>query len=145
MNQKGQQLDKVTLQDKIVQVNRSELMQFQVWYYCTFMNKIILNHTELMMLSLVGEMGKVLVIDFCKEVVRRNILSTPQAAQTALSRLYRVSVLKKEGTGKKTIYLDPDAQILSQGDIAIIIKIVYNEPNPAERTSAKNSKALEPA
>jgi len=142
VEQHSQVVGGATSVNKRVKCSRSEIIRYQIMQYC-FIKNIILNYTELMLLSLLGELGECRVTFFCEEAAKRGILSSPQSVQTALNKLQRVPILKKEGIGKKIIYLDPGANILTKGNIVVNITLMHIESNGPERAVQKNSRQAE--
>lgn len=122
---------------KTVEMNKREIVEYQLVHYCT-VNDIQLNHTEIKLLALLGELGKIRLVDFGKKAVARQILSSVQAVNTAIQKLYRTKLYVKEGIGKKLIYLNPDLQIHADGNIILQITLIKRDESKKTTTGVSN-------
>jgi hypothetical protein len=123
---KDNEVVKGTHIQKTVEMNKREIVEYQLVHYCT-VNDIQINHTEIKLLALLGELGKIRLVDFGKKAVSRHILSSVQAVNTAVQKLYRTNLYVKEGIGKKLIYLNPSLQIHAEGNIVLQITLIKRD------------------
>lgn len=110
---------------KKVRLSEFEIVKLQLLTHC-FIKDIQLNGTELNILTLLGCMGEVRLIDFCRTAADKGYLSNYTAVNNCLSRIEKSKLFIKKGAGKKTIYLNPNIEIHSKGTIVlehIFIKI----------------------
>lgn len=122
-------------------LSKLELIKYQLINYC-FINKIWLNETQLNCLAILGEMGKVRLTLFGEEVVRRKVYGNPVAANNCLDKIDK-RLWVKEGAGKKIIYLNPNLQIVSEGNVVINIKLIKSEAKESTGSVQKNSRQAE--
>lgn len=130
--------------EKKVILNKFELVKYQLIHHC-FINRIKLNETELNCLALLGEVGNIRLTDFGALAVEKGILGNPATVHNCMSKIEKSGLFIKKGTGKIIIYLNPELQIKSEGDILIEIKLLKRETNTTAGNIQKNSQALEPA
>jgi hypothetical protein len=128
-----------TLINKKLMLSKSEIVQYQLMHYC-FMNNLLLNHTELRLLALLGQLGKVRLVEFGHMAVKHNLLSSVQAVNTAMHKLYRTGLYVKEGIGKKQIYLDPKLNIYSEGNIIINLMLCKIDKKTTGHIQANSRK-----
>lgn len=124
---------------KKLEMSKSEIVEFQIMIYC-FLNNLRLNHTEIKLLALLGELGKIKLADFGQKAVNRKLLSSIQAVNTALHKLHRTGLYVKEGIGKKVIYLEPRLGVLSDGNIVINLLLVKLDAKKTTGAVSANSR-----
>lgn len=137
------QMESIKIEKK-VKLNKFEIVKYQLMHHC-FMNKIKLNETEMNCLALLGEVGQVRLTDFGVMAVEKGILGNPATVHNCMSKIEKSGLFIKKGTGKIIIYLNPDLQIKSEGNILLELKIFKLEAKPTKSNIQENSKTLEPA
>lgn len=128
--------------NKEVRLNKVEIVKYQLMHHC-FMSNIRLSDTELNCLAFLGSLGQLRLTEFAKKAAEASILSTPISVSNCLSKLEGRGLFVKKGTGKKIIFLNPDLNIKSEGNIIIELKLIKLETNPASGNIQKNSRATE--
>lgn len=136
-----------TLVDKKVRLDIFDIVRYQIIHYC-FINRIRLNDTEINLLALMGEVGKIKMQDFGRLATKRSIVGSAAVGLNALMKLERSDLFIKEGHGKKIVYLNPKLNVFSEGSIVInlrLIKLDERKTNSSNQNIPKNSAEVEPA
>lgn len=128
--------------EKKVKLDKFELVKYQLIHHC-FINRIKLSETELNCLALLGELGNIRLTDFCKKAADKSILGSPIAVSSCLSKIEKSKLFLKTGMGKKLIFLNPDLQIKSEGNIILEIKLFKVETNTTAGSIQNHSKKTE--
>lgn len=132
--------------DKVVRLNKLEIIRYQLMHHC-FMKKIRLSDSELSCLSLLGQLGQVRLSEFNKIASSKaggNILGSPIAIASCLSKIERTGLFVKKNNGKKVIFLNPDLNIQTEGNIIINLKLVkLEQANTTGAAVQKNSAKTE--
>ena len=131
-----------TLVNKNIQLNKFEIVKYQLLTHC-FVNKIWLNETELACLSLLGEYGPIQMSVFWQLVVDKKMLKNPIGVNNVLRRLIDKKLVIKQDNYKKTILLNPELNIQSEGDILINIKAFKLEGKKTGGNIPAHSKEVE--
>lgn len=133
-----------TLVEKIIRLDKFEIIKFQLMTHC-FIKGIKLNHTELDCLAYLGELGKIRLTEFNIEAAKKGILSNHAAVNNCLNKLDGKNLFIKQGAGKKIIFLNPELQIQSEGNIIVNLKFIKTETIISTGNIQQDSKTLEPA
>ena len=115
---------KANLVQKKVQMSHRDIIKYQLINHC-FIYNIHFSDNELDCLVLLGAYGTHDFTDFCSVTVQEKIFKTPQTVRNFLTKACKKGIAVKEGTGKKTIKLDPEIQIQSQGNIILDYKMIH--------------------
>ena len=140
---------KVNLVDKKVQMQLAEIIKFQLLSHC-YIKGIMLSELDLDCLTNLGLMGEAELTDFCNMMADKRLESrlelwandaeksiakrpqaSPQTIRNVLIKVEREKLLKKEGKGRKKIYLNPDLQIQTVGNIVLNYKFFHIESEKA--------------
>lgn len=130
--------------NKVVQLDRFEIVKYQLMHYC-FMNKVRINETELNCLSILGEVGPKKLSDFLGIVASRHILGNAASVSNCLNKLAHTKLYVKSGVNKKMIELNPELEIVVDGGILINLKLIKIETDVSKRSVQKDSRAAQPA
>lgn len=129
--------------DKVVRQDRFNIIKYQLVTYC-FLHNIVLNKTELDCLTLLGCRGKMRLNEFCTVAAEAELLGTPTAVNNCLARVEKSRLFLKEGAGKKSIFLNPELGIQTEGNIILNFKFVYaDETSSLEGASKENGVAAQ--
>jgi len=128
--------------NKVVQLDRFEIVKYQLMHYC-FMNKMRINETELNCLSVLGEVGPKKLSDFLSIVASRHILGNTASVSNCLNKLAHTKLYIKSGANKKIIQLNPELEIVVEGGILINLKLIKIETDVSKGSVQKNSRATE--
>lgn len=137
-------MPKFNVVDKPIQLDLFEIIKFQLMTHC-FINKIKLNETDFKCLSLLGCCGEIRLIEFCKMAHEYGIFGNPTAVNNCLSRIEQSKLFIKKGAGKKVIFLNPELDIQTKGNILLNYKIVRLETNQLQGADKTNSGAVKSA
>lgn len=131
---------KIKEKNKLLQINKFQLVKFQVMVYC-FEHDIEINHTDLNILALMGELGKKHLTEFSKIAVQRKILGTRPSVDNCVQRLSYRDFCVREGIGKIIISLNPKMKIVSEGNVVMNLRLISLEQaiKPADNLQ-KNSR-----
>lgn len=106
--------------------NELELIKFQLITHC-FVTNTQLNDTELNLLALLGKMGEIRLMEFCKLAAEQGVLGNPTAVNNCLAKIEKSKLFIKKGSGKKLVYLNPDIKIYSKGTVLLHYKIIKQD------------------
>lgn len=134
----------VTLIEKTSDLSKFEVVKYQLIHHC-FMKNIRLNHTDLDCLSLLGELGSIRISEFCKIAVEREFLGSESTVSNCLNKLEKSQLFLKKGAGKKMIFLNPDLNIKSEGNILIKLNLIKRETVTAAGNIPQNSAKTQSA
>ena len=112
------------------QVDINTLIKYQIVTYC-FFNDILINNSDLKFLTELSKNIGVEISKFCIEAVDKGIFKSPQSARNAITKAERKGLIIKNGNNKKTISLNPSANIQSSGLVLLDYKILGREPEEA--------------
>jgi hypothetical protein len=124
-------------------LDKFEIVKYQLMNYC-FVNKIVLNETQLNSLAVLGEVGKISLTRFGELLVERKLYGNPISANNCLYKIDKRLFVKEVGS-KKSIFLNPALNIKSEGNILINVKLIKVETNAGPKTVSKGSREAQPA
>lgn len=126
-----------------------EIIKFQIMTHC-FLKNIRLNETELNCLAYLGTScarkkdGKIRQIDFCRVVEGIGIFGSLAAAVNCLQKIEHTKLFLKSQGGKKMLWLNPELNIVTTGNIFLEYKFVHvNEGNTLEGHSKEDSRTAQ--
>lgn len=128
--------------EKVIKLNKFEIVKYQLMHHC-FISNIKINDTELNCLSLLGELGSIRLTEFGKRASEKGFLGNPIAVNNCLSKIEKSNLFIKKGTGKKIIFLNPDLNIKSEGNIILELKLFKLEANSSTGNIQNNRKEAE--
>ena len=109
---------------KKVRMGHRDVIKYQLMTYC-FINDLQLSSNELSCLTLLGAYGECDLSDFCNSAVEEKIFKTPQTVRNFLTKASKMSLVRKNGSSKKTINLNDDLKVQTAGNIILDYKMVY--------------------
>jgi hypothetical protein len=132
---------KFNVVDKQIKMELDDLIRFQLITHC-HIEKIPLSELDLECLSYLGQLGKSELTEFCDDLAAIRLEAkiqkraeeyagkekpepSPQTIRNVLLRAEKFNLIKKEGKGRKTIYLHPDIKIQTTGNILLNYKAFY--------------------
>lgn len=127
---------KFNVVDKQVKMELDEIIRFQLIAHC-HIEKIALSELDLDCLSYLGRVGKAELTEFCDNMAeirleakikklapdQKKPEASPQTIRNVLLRAEKDNLIRKEGKGRKTIFLNPDMKIQTAGNILLNYKI----------------------
>jgi len=109
-----------------LQTNLDTTIKFQIMTYCFFAD-ILISNSDLKFLMELAKKGKVELTIFCKSLVDKGIFKSPQSARNAITKAEKKQLLAKDGINKKTIIINKDINIQTEGLVLLDYKILGNE------------------
>jgi len=135
---------KVNLVDKQVKMRLAEIVKFQLVTHC-FINRIHISDLDLDCLTYLGILGEMKLTDFCNDVAEKRLKeklrtwkqdpdrpkerspeASPQTIRNVLIRLEKEKLLHKKVDNKKIIKLNPEINVVTQGNILLNYKFLYS-------------------
>jgi len=99
------------------------IVKFQILLYC-YLNNITISESDLDCLSLLAIEGKSNLTDFCYLVASYEIFSSAQSVRNSINKCENKNLIIKKGKSKKTVYVNPNLEIQTEGNIFIDIKFL---------------------
>ena len=109
--------------DKKVKTSKDEVIKYQILTYC-FFNNIQISTSDLDCLSELAKKGRKELTSFCKYISKKNIFKSAQSCRNALAKAEKKNLIIKDGSNKKTIYLNHDMNIQTEGSILLDYKVL---------------------
>lgn len=109
------------------QVDINVSIKYQIVTYC-FFNDIIISNSDLKFLTELAKVQEIELTKFCLDAVGRDIFKSSQSARNAITKAEKKNLLLKKGHNKKTISLNPDINVQSNGLVLLDYKILGREP-----------------
>lgn len=134
---------KLNVVTKQVRMELFDIIKFQLITHC-YINHIALSELDYECLTYLGISGEIEQADFCFQIAEKRLSqklkdnqnktklpeASSQAIRNVLIKVEKAGLLVKtgkEGKSRKKIYLNPDLQIQTRGNILLNQKIVYVE------------------
>jgi len=109
------------------QVDINVSIKYQIVTYC-FFNDILISNSDLKFLTELAKVQEIELTKFCLDAVGRGIFKSSQSARNAITKAEKKNLLLKKGHNKKTISLNPDINVQSNGLVLLDYKILGREP-----------------
>ena len=109
--------------DKKVKTSKDEVIKYQILTYC-FFNNIQISTSDLDCLSELAKKGRKELTSFCKYISKKNIFKSAQSCRNALAKAEKKNLIIKKGSNKKSISLNDDINIQTEGIILLDYKIL---------------------
>jgi hypothetical protein len=122
-------MTQVNLVEKKDKLGRTPVIKFQLLTYC-FLKGIVVSDATLDMMSLLAQVGKQDFAPFCKRTADDKIFLSAQSARNAIDKAVEKKLIIKEGDKRKTIWLNPDLKIQTNGNILLDYKFLSLEDKP---------------
>jgi hypothetical protein len=120
--------------DKRVKMDKSGIVRYQLLTHC-FLNGIQISDSDLKCLTELGLTGERELTEFCMYVAERNIFKTPQSARNAITKAEKKRLLVKIGKNRKTIRLNDDIKVQTEGTVLLDYKFVSVESEEVQANS----------
>lgn len=124
---------------KAGQMSLWDIVKFQLNLHC-HLNRITISDSDLECLTLLAINGETELTAFCNaacEPDERNrdhnlpfemeIFKTPQSVRNSINKIENIGLISKKGKSKKKIYLNPEMNIQSEGNIFVEIKLLRKD------------------
>jgi hypothetical protein len=110
--------------EKKVQMSHRQIIKMQLMTEC-FITQQQLSDSEMNCLTLLGVYGECELSEFCTSAVEEKIFKTSQTVRNFLTKAAKNGLVKKKGTNRKKIMLNPTLNTQTQGNILLDYKIVH--------------------
>jgi len=117
-------MSKVRIVNKKVRMNLSEIIKFQIMTHC-YIKGLMISGSDLDCLTLLGELGPYDLAEFCDISSKQNIFKTTQTVRNCLTKMEKIHLISKEGKSRKKIFLHPDTQIQTTGNLVLNYNLLY--------------------
>ena len=112
--------------DKRVRMNKWDIVKYQILTYC-YLNKISVSEADLNCLTYLALEGDQELTNFCSKAFSRKVFSSIQSVRNCLTKAEKKNLIKKEGKNRKKIYINPDINVYSEGNILLDFKFLSVE------------------
>ena len=112
--------------DKRVRMDKQGIVKYQLLTHC-FLNGIQISDSDLECLTALGIAGERELTELCSYVAEQNIFKTPQSASNAITKAEKKRLLVKIGKNRKTIRLNDDIKLQTEGTVLLDYKFVRVE------------------
>lgn len=112
--------------DKRVRMDKWGIVKYQILTHC-YINKINISESDLNCLTYLAIEGDQELTNFCNKAHIMKIFSSIQSVRNCLTKVEKKNLIKKEGKNKKRIFINPDINIHSKGNIFLDYKFVSVE------------------
>ena len=109
--------------DKKVKMSKDEVIKYQILTYC-FLNNLLISNSDLNCLCELAKEGEVELTSFCSLISDKKIFKSSQSCRNALAKAEKKNLIIKKGSNKKTIVINPDMNIQTEGTILLDSKIL---------------------
>jgi|TARA_R100000084_G_scaffold102960_1_gene58795 hypothetical protein len=109
--------------DKRVKTSKDEVIKYQILTYC-FLNNIQISNSDLNCLCELAKKGRKELTGFCEYISKKNIFKSSQSCRNAIAKAEKKKLIIKDGSNKKTIYLNDSMNIQTEGTILLDYKIL---------------------
>ena len=112
--------------DKRIKSTIDTTIQYQILTYC-FFNDIQISNSDLKCLSELAKNNDIEITKFCELATSKNIFKSCQSARNAITKATRKKLVTKVGKNKKTIKINDDINIQTDGIVLLDYKILGRE------------------
>ncbi len=112
--------------DKRIKSTIDTTIQYQILTYC-FFNDIQISNSDLKCLSELAKNNDIEITKFCELATSKNIFKSCQSARNAITKATRKKLVIKVGKNKKTIKINDDINIQTDGVVLLDYKILGRE------------------
>lgn len=109
-----------------LQTSLDTTMKYQIMTYC-FFKDVLISNSDLKFLSELAKTDKIELTKFCKSLVEKGIFKSPQSARNAITKAEKKELLFKKGINKKTIALNKDINVQTEGVVLLDYKVLGRE------------------
>lgn len=112
--------------DKKVRMSKWEIVKYQILTHC-YLNKISVSEADLECLTYLALEGDQELTMFCNKAHTKEIFSSTQSVRNCIAKAEKKNLIKKEGKNKKKIFINPDLNVFSKGNILLDFKFLSVE------------------
>ena len=111
---------------KKVRMEKFDIVKYQILTHC-YLNKINVSEADLNCLTYLALEGDQELTNFCNKAHTHKIFSSTQSVRNCLTKAEKKNLIKKEGKNKKKIFIHPDLNVYSKGNILLDFKFLSVE------------------
>lgn len=111
---------------KKVKMEKFDIVKYQILTHC-YLNKINVSEADLNCLTYLALEGDQELTNFCNKAHTHKIFSSTQSVRNCLTKAEKKNLIKKEGKNKKKIFINPDLNVYSKGNILLDFKFLSVE------------------
>jgi hypothetical protein len=116
-------LMKVKKVEKKVKTSKDEVIKYQILTYC-FLNEIQISLSDLLCLTELAKLEVSELTKFCSFISDKGIFKSPQSCRNAITKASKKDLIVKTGVNKKSIQLNPNIEIQTEGTILLDYKLL---------------------
>ncbi len=109
--------------DKRVKMSTWDIVKYQLLTHC-YLFKIPVSEADLNCLTYLAMEGEQELTSFCIKAHGKNIFSSTQSVRNCLTKAEKKSLIVKEGKNKKKIFINPNMNVHSSGNILLDFKFL---------------------
>ena len=109
--------------NKKVKMSRDDVIKYQILTHC-FLNDIQISNSDLECLCELSKCGTKELTLFCEDISKKEIFKSAQSCRNALTKAEKKKLIIKNGSNKKTISINTDMNIQTEGTILLDYKIL---------------------
>jgi hypothetical protein len=109
--------------EKKVKMVKDEVIKYQILTYC-FINDVQTSNADLDCLTELGKVKSMDLTEFCDRIFELNIFKSSQSARNSITKAEKKGLIVKAGGSKKTIELNPEMAIETEGTLLLDFKIL---------------------
>lgn len=112
--------------NKRVKMTKWDIVKYQILTYC-YINKISVSEADLDCLTYLALEGDQELTSFCNKAYGKEIFSSIQSVRNCLTKAEKKQLIRKEGKNRKKIYINPEMNIFSEGNVLLDFKFLSVE------------------
>ena len=112
--------------NKKVKMSRDDIIKYRILTHC-FLNNIQISSADLDCLCELSKMGTKELTLFCTEISKKKIFKSAQSCRNALTKAEKKNLIIKNGSNKKTITINTEMNIQTEGNILLDYKLLSIE------------------
>jgi hypothetical protein len=112
--------------NKKVKMSKDDIIKYQILTHC-FLNDIQISSADLQCLCELSKTGTKELTLFCNIISKKGIFKSAQSCRNALTKAEKKNLIIKNGSNKKTITINTDMNIQTEGNILLDYKLLSIE------------------
>jgi uncharacterized protein YceH (UPF0502 family) len=112
--------------NKRVKMTKWDIVKYQILTYC-YINNISVSEADLNCLTYLALEGDQELTSFCTKAHSKSIFSSIQSVRNCLTKAEKKMLIRKEGKNRKKIYINPEMNIFSEGNVLLDFKFLSVE------------------
>lgn len=112
--------------NKKIKMTKWNIVKYQILTHC-YLNNISVSEADLNCLTFLALEGDQELTNFCNKAYVKEIFSSMQSVRNCLTKAEKKHLIRKEGKNRKKIYINPEMNIFSEGNILLDFKFLSVE------------------